>query len=201
MVSEAPAEAIRITLLVTIELERLGVPYVVAGSLASSLHGLPRSTADVDIVAALRVEHAQLLATALAEAFYVDADMIRDAVIRRSEFNVIHLATMFKVDVFVPRLDAVSRNELARGTAILVDADQGRTLRVASPEDTVAQKLSWYRLGGEISERQWRDVAGVLGVQGEKLELDYLRATADALGVRDLLERALTEVDGDDAKR
>jgi hypothetical protein len=65
MVSEAPAEAIRITLLVTIELERLGVPYIVAGSLASSLHGLPRSTADVDIVAALRVEHASLLATAL----------------------------------------------------------------------------------------------------------------------------------------
>ena len=200
MVSEAPAEAIRITLLVTTELERLGVPYVVAGSLASSLHGLPRSTADVDIVAALRVEHAQLLATALAEAFYVDADMIRDAVIQRSEFNVIHLATMFKVDVFVPRLDAVSRDELARGTAILVDADHGRTLRVASPEDTVAQKLSWYRRGGEISERQWRDVVGVLGVQGEKLELDYLRATADALGVRDLLERALIEVDGD-AKR
>ncbi len=195
--SEAPAEAIRITLLVTTELERLGVPYVVAGSLASSLHGLPRSTADVDIVAALRVEHAQLLATALAEAFYVDADMIRDAVIQRSEFNVIHLATMFKVDVFVPRLDAVSRDELARGTAILVDADHGRTLRVASPEDTVAQKLSWYRRGGEISERQWRDVVGVLGVQGEKLELDYLRATADALGVRDLLERALIEVDGD----
>jgi hypothetical protein len=193
MVSEAPAEAIRITLLVTIELERLGVPYVVAGSLASSLHGLPRSTADVDIVAALRVEHASLLATALGESFYVDADMIRDAVIRRSEFNVIHLATMFKVDIFVPALDAVSRGELARGTAVLVDAAQGRTLRVASPEDTVVQKLSWYRRGGEISERQWRDVIGVLGVQGKKIDVDYLRATADALGVRDLLERALTE--------
>jgi len=195
MVSEAPAEAIRITLLVTIELERLGVSYVVAGSLANSLHGLPRATADVDIVAALRVEHAQPLATALSEAFYVDVDMIRDAVTRRSEFNVIHLATMFKVDVFVPTLDAVSRGELARGTAILVDADQGRTFRVASPEDTVAQKLSCYRRGGEISERQWRDVVGVLGVQGGKMELEYLRATADALGVRDLLDRALTEVD------
>jgi hypothetical protein len=194
-VSEAPAEAIRITLLVTIELERLGVSYVVAGSLASSLHGLPRATADVDIVAALRVEHAQPLATALGEAFYVDVDMIRDAVTRRSEFNIIHLATMFKVDVFVPTLDAVSRGELARGTAILVDADQGRTFRVASPEDTVAQKLSRYRRGGEISERQWRDVVGVLGVQGGKMELEYLRATADALGVRDLLDRALTEVD------
>jgi hypothetical protein len=86
-VSEAPAEAIRITLLVTIELERLGVSYVVAGSLASSLHGLSRATADVDIVAALRVEHAQPLAMALGEAFYVDVDMIRDAVTRRSEFR------------------------------------------------------------------------------------------------------------------
>ena len=155
MVSEAPAEAIRITLLVTTELERLGVPYVVAGSLASSLHGLPRSTADVDIVAALRVEHAQLLATALGEAFYVDADMIRDAVMQRSEFNVIHLATMFKVDVFVPRLDAVSRDELARGTAIVVDADHGRTLRVASPEDTVAQKLKSPNGSGAMSLVSW----------------------------------------------
>jgi hypothetical protein len=196
VVSEAPAEAIRITLLVTTELERLGITYVVAGSLASSLHGLPRSTADVDIVAALRVDHAAQLAAALGETFYVDADMIRDAVRRRSEFNVIHLATMFKVDVFVPALDAISRDELARGTAVLVDAEHGLTLRVASPEDTVVQKLSWYRRGGEFSERQWRDVVGVLGVQGEKMEFDYLRATADALGVRDLLERALTEVNG-----
>jgi hypothetical protein len=194
MVTESPAEAIRITVLVTTELDRLGVAYVVAGSLASSLHGLPRSTNDVDIVAALRAEHASPLAAALASAFYVDADMIRDAVARRSEFNVIHLATMFKVDVFVPTLDGVSRDELARGTTVQVDAEHGVTLRVASPEDTVAQKLHWYRRGGEVSERQWLDVLGVLGVQGDKIDLVYLRATADVLDVGDLLTRALAAV-------
>lgn len=96
--TETPADAAGITALVTAELNRLGVVHVVVGSLASSLHGLPRSTNDVDIVAALRPEHVEPFVGTLEAGFYVDADMIRDAIRRRSEFNVIHLATMFKVD-------------------------------------------------------------------------------------------------------
>ena len=191
--SEQPAEAIRVTVLVARVLDQLGVSHAVVGSLASSLHGIPRSTNDVDIVAALRPEHAGPLAEALGESFYVDVDMIRDAITRRSEFNVIHLATMFKVDVFVPPLDPISRAQIARAAVVSVDAEGSLTLRVASAEDTVAQKLMWYRRGGETSERQWLDTLGVIAVQGKSLDLEYLRQTTDALGVTDLLERALAE--------
>ena len=190
---EEPPEAIRITVLVTGALEQLGVPHAVVGSLASSLHGIPRSTNDVDIVAALGPEHADPLAKALGEAFYVDADMIRDAIAHRSEFNVIHLATMFKVDVFVPPPDPIFRAQIRRAAPVTLDSEGFITLIVASAEDTVAQKLLWYRRGGETSERQWLDILGVIAVRGASLDLTYLRQTGDVLEVTDLLERALAE--------
>jgi hypothetical protein len=193
MVRGPAPEALRVTAIVTRALEDLGVAHAVVGSLASSLHGIPRSTNDVDIVAALGPQHAQPLTAVLQDAFYVDEDMIRDAVARRAEFNVIHLGTMFKVDIFIPASDPVSRAQIGRATVITVDADPALTLRVASAEDTVVQKLLWYRGGGEASERQWLDTLGVLSVQGDDLDLDYLKQSTDAVGVRDLLDRALAE--------
>jgi len=95
------AEQIAVTLLVIDALEKLGVRYLIGGSLASAIYGVPRATMDADLVADLRVEHAEALARALADAFYVDAEMIRDAVRQQRSFNVIHLETAFKVDVFV----------------------------------------------------------------------------------------------------
>jgi hypothetical protein len=193
MVIHQAAEAVRVTVLVARALDQLGVPHAIVGSLASSLHGVPRSTNDVDIVADLRREHADALASALGDAFYVDSDMIRDAIDRRSEFNVIHLGTMFKVDVFVPALDRVSRAQIDRAAIVTVDSEAGHDLRVASAEDTVAQKLLWYRRGGESSERQWLDTLGVIAVQGKNLDVTYLRQTTNALGVEDLLDRALVD--------
>jgi hypothetical protein len=190
-VTDRPAEAIRITAVVANVLDRLGVSHAVVGSLASSLHGIPRSTNDVDIVAALGVQHAEPLAAALEAEFYVDVDMIRDAIAHVSEFNVIHLGTMFKVDVFV--LDRASRAQLDRAAMVAVDAEGTLVLRVASPEDTIAHKLSWFRRGGETSDRQWQDVLGVVAVQGAALDVEYLRQAADALSVGDLLHRALLE--------
>ncbi len=107
-------EILEITLYVTETLERLGVPYLVGGSLASSLHGTPRATQDVDLVADLRLQHVPALVAALEETFYVDHEMIRDAIARRSSFNVIHLETMFKVDVFILKDDPASRQEMER---------------------------------------------------------------------------------------
>jgi len=176
------SETIAVTLLVTETLDRLGVDYVVGGSVASSVYGLPRSTADSDVVAALREEHVGPLVSSLESAFYVDAEMIRDAIRRRFEFNVLHLATMFKVDVFVPALDAVTRRELSRGSR--VDVGDGKTFIVASAEDTVAHKLRWFQLGGGVSDRQWSDALGVVRVRGAALDREYLRETAEALGVR-----------------
>jgi hypothetical protein len=88
-VSERLPDAVRITLVVTGALEKVGATYVVGGSLASSLHGIPRATNDADIVAALRNEHVDPFVGALSETFYVDRDMILDAIAHRHEFNVI----------------------------------------------------------------------------------------------------------------
>jgi hypothetical protein len=169
----------------------LAIRYLVGGSLASSIYGVPRATQDVDLVAEMAPDHAEGLAAALAGEFYVDAGMIRDAIRRRASFNVVHLATMFKADVFVGRDDAWSREEMARARAEELETPEGRAaIRFASPEDTLLHKLVWYRRGGEVSDRQWGDIAGVIRVQAGALDADYLRHWAGFLDVSDLLGRA-----------
>jgi hypothetical protein len=169
----------------------LGIRYVVGGSFASSLYGVPRATQDVDLVADIGLAHVGALTNALAEEFYIDAGMIRDAIRRRASFNVVHLATMFKADIFIVRDDAWSREEMSRARTEPFDTPEGTvTIRFASAEDTLLHKLVWYRLGHEVSDRQWGDIAGVLKVQAESLDREYLDRWARVLDVSDLLDRA-----------
>jgi hypothetical protein len=175
-------------------LERLGVRHYLGGSLASSAFGIARATLDADLVADLRREHVAPLVAALQADYYVSAAMVNEAVARKSCFNVIHLATSYKVDVFVPKGRAYDRVALERIRKDPLDsADPVAEFFLASPEDTVLSKLEWFRLGEEISDRQWRDVIGVLKVQGDRLDEAYMAHWAVELGVRDLLERALHE--------
>ncbi len=187
------ADAIAVSLRVAAVFESLGISYLVGGSIASSLHGIPRATEDVDVVALIAGRQVPALVAALGEEFYADADTILDAILHRSEFNLIHLPTVTKVDVFVPGHGSTFAAQRARAQRQAVAPDGDGTLVVASPEDTVAQKLAWYRQGGGVSDRQWRDVLGVLKVQGRRMDRDILREAARTLGVDDLLERALGE--------
>ena len=187
-------EQIAVTTLVTDALEVLNVLYAIGGSFASALHGVMRATMDVDLVADLRQEHVTPLVQALGEAFYADAAMMYDAIDQRRSFNLIHLASMFKVDVFVARSRDFDRAQLARRQLHLLSEQPECRAYIASAEDTVLAKLEWYRSGGEISERQWRDALGVLQVQGGRLDLTYMRHIAAGLGVQDLLERAIQDL-------
>jgi hypothetical protein len=168
----------------------LGIEYLVGGSLASSLHGRPRTTQDVDLVATLAGRHVSELVRALEKEFYIDADMIHDAIRRRASFNIIHLETMLKVDVFVFAGDELGTEEIRRRIAVEL---RGATVWFASPEDIVLQKLEWYRKGEGVSERQWRDALGVIEVQGERFDWSYARRWANEIGVLELLDRAAAE--------
>ncbi len=164
--------------------------------LASLAYGIYRTTADVDVIADIHLEHVQPLVKQLEDTYYIDADMIKDAIRHRSEFNLIHLATMFKVDIFVSRqrpFDQRVRQRAQQNELKILGEDI--TLNLESPEDVILSKLEWYKMGGGISERQWSDVLGVLKVQGPALDRVYMRQWAGELGVLDLLERAMQEAD------
>jgi hypothetical protein len=174
--------------------DALGVRYLVGGSLASSLYGIPRATQDVDLVADLEPSHVDGLSAALSDGFYADAATIRDAVDRHESFNVVDLETMFKADIFVARGDPWSCEEMARARTERLDVPGGAvSINFASPEDTLLHKMVWYKLGNQTSERQWRDIVGVVKVQGASLEVAYLERWAPTLGVSDLLHRALMD--------
>ena len=186
-----PGDPIAIAVLVVEALEQLGIPYAIGGSLASSVHGLPRYTNDVDIVADLRPAHVEPLVAALGDDFMIAEAAVREAIARRGSFNVIHFETVEKVDIFVPTDEPWSREQIVRRRlGPLIGAESGRTAYYASPEDTVLSKLRWYRLGHGVSDRQWADVVDVLQVQGAAMDQAYLDRWAEQLGVADLLARA-----------
>ena len=186
------ANVLHATRLVADVLEKLDVSYVVCGSLASSAYGMVRTTMDADLIADLHQEHVLMLVELLKDAFYIDDEMIRLAIKHRSSFNVIHLESMFKVDIFIPKQRLFDRNQLSRRQETQLGEEQV-SLFILSPEDIVLAKLEWYRLGGEVSDQQWRDILGVLIIQQNQLDHQYMQQMADQMGIADLLDSALQE--------
>jgi hypothetical protein len=173
--------------------EKVGIEYYIGGSVASSAYGIARATMDVDLVANVAIHQVNHLVNALETDYYIDAEMIEDAIHRSASFNLIHLETMIKIDVFIAKDQPYDSEAFARRQADTLDEESSRKFYLSSPEDVVLNKLQWYQKGGSVSEQQWRDVLGVLKVQGNKLDLEYLKYWASRLNISDLLNRSFDD--------
>jgi hypothetical protein len=174
--------------------EELGISYYIGGSIASSAYGTPRSTMDVDLITALSFIHIEPLKKKLEGEYLVDEEMIKDALNTKTSFNIIHYKSMLKVDIFILKEQLYSHKAFERRTQDSLQ-DESETLNIflCSPEDVILTKLEWYRLGGETSERQWLDILGVIKVQGNSLDKNYLIEWAKKLDVFDLLAKSFSE--------
>ena len=167
----------------------LKIPHYIGGSIASSYHGATRSTMDVDLVCEMQeVQVGEFLAE-IDDRFYVSESAVRQAVERKSCFNLIHLPSSFKVDVFVSRQRTFDNDCMRRANVATLGDSRTIEVPIATAEDTIISKLEWYRLTNETSERQWEDVSRLIRLLGDSADFDYLRRAAESVGVTDLLDR------------
>jgi hypothetical protein len=192
-VTDPPGDPIALAIHLGAILDSLGIRYTLGGSIASSVAGEPRSTIDLDVVIALDESQASALVEALDEEFYVDETALLRAIQSRTSTNLIQQTTQLKVDLFIAGGTPLDEQQLRRRQAVTIRP--GQTIYVHPAEDILLQKLHWFRKGGEISDRQWRDILGIVRVQGRRLDRAYLRLNAPVLEVADLLERALRDFD------
>ena len=186
------SEAVAFLLRILTELE---IRFYAGGSVASSIHGIARYTQDLDLVVDLEPGVTSLFAARLQAQFYADEQQMRDSIRFGRSFNLIHLSSGFKIDIYPLPPDAFHRSEMARSAqhTWILDAAHSVQLPVASAEDALLSKLVWYRRGGEISDRQWNDVLGI--AQTRQLDWEYLSGWASTLGVEALLDKLRTESD------
>lgn len=187
-----PADPIQVALEVANALESCGLCYLVGGSLASSLSGEPRSTLDVDLVVSISESDVQPFIDRLGDEFYAEPDSLRRAIRDRSSMNIIHYGSSMKVDLFIVGGSVLDEQQMKRRQRVQVASDPDRYLYFYTAEDILLQKLNWYRAGNEHSDRQWRDILGIILVQSG-LDDAYLQDGAKKLGVVDLLDRAMRE--------
>ena len=176
-------------------LDGLGIAYAIGGSMASSAYGTLRFTQDADITVQSFSQAAGRFYDLIKEEFYISEQAMRQALDRHGSFNIIHFETGFKIDIFVQRPSEFERRLLERRRTAKLSDESGRELSIISPEDIILLKLRWFKETDCTSERQWNDVLGVLRVQGESLDFEYLTDSAKELGLEELLERARAEAD------
>lgn len=175
-------------------LDDLAIPYYVGGSVASSLQGEVRYTEDLDLVINIQPSQVQPLINRMSGQFYISDIAVSEAMVgQTSSFNVIHLETTEKADIFVMRSDAFSNSKMARRQLHIPDDDLSKSFYICSPEDTVLQKLVWFKMTRNQSQKQWRDILGVLKIQGARLDFDYVWEWANTLRLTEELTTALTE--------
>ncbi len=172
-------------------LQALKVRFYIGGSVASSFHGASRSTLDVDLVADLKGKDVDAFVSQLHNEYYVSKAAIHDAISSLSCFNLIHFSSSFKVGVFILKSREFDMTSMSRAKPGKVDLESNFEIPIASPEDTILSKLEWYRLGNEVSERQWEDVARVMKILGDQADREYLVRHAAELKVSDLLQKLL----------
>ena len=188
-----PTEALRVLLQVISAFEELGVAYHLGGSYASSIHGVPRQTQDIDLVVDLHAAAIPALCRRLERDFYCNEAALAAAVKSRGSANLVHFESALKIDIFVLGAGAYDQEEFRRHQAQVLVRDPERHIFVKSAEDILLRKLEWYRTGGEVSDRQWSDILGIVKTQGQRLDRDYLLLWADRIGGRDLLAKVLPE--------
>lgn len=174
--------------------EELGITYYIGGSIASSAYGVARATMDVDFVSALELNQVESLVEKLKGSFFVDKEMIIDAIKTKSTFNLLHLDTMVKIDVFILKKSPYFQKAFERRKKdSIVEESTAVSVYLCSAEDVIINKILWFKDGNMISERQWLDILGVLKVQANSLDVYYLKKWAEELQIIDLLKKAFFE--------
>ena len=179
---------------VSAALTKLGIRHYVGGSVASSFHGATRSTMDVDLVADISEGNVPEFLKCFDKDFYISEAAVRDAIRRKSCFNLVHLPTSFKVDVFVSRQRPFDVTAMNRATMELLGDNHVLEIHVATAEDAIISKLEWYRKTNETSERQWNDVTRLMKLLGDAADMQYLNDAAESVGVKDLLDRLRSSI-------
>lgn len=187
-------DILRTIIPVTQAFDKLGITYYIGGSVASSAYGMARATMDVDCVSDLSPEKVKDFVEMLKAEYYIDEQMILEAIARCSSFNLIHLETMLKVDIFIVKKRPYDQGALRRRKKDTLDDDKDvPEIYLASPEDVILSKLDWFHRGGRTSQKQWEDILGVLKVQKGYLDMEYLNHWACDLDLLDLLKKVFTE--------
>ncbi|MDD5134329.1 MAG: hypothetical protein PHP01_02815 [Phycisphaerae bacterium] len=175
-------------------LDELKIAYAIGGSIASSIYGTPRFTQDADITVQSFTNVAERLYETLKDSFYISKEAMYQAISSHGSFNVIHLETAFKIDIFTANSD-FEKLLLTRSRKNKIDESIDKPFSLVSPEDIILLKLKWYKKSGCASDRQWSDVQGVLAVQKETIDFDYLTDWSKKLGLNQLLKKTISELD------